>query len=93
MKAKAQQDAEAAVAEPLEAYRQFFLDGKTFIGGDTPSIADIRLAATLEFLRAVDYDFPAWAEEYMKAVEDALGEAYSEPAADVRAFVEGAKSA
>jgi hypothetical protein len=29
----------------------------------------------------------------MKAVEDALGEAYSEPAADVRAFVEGAKSA
>jgi glutathione S-transferase len=93
MKAQAQKDAEAAVAEPLEAYRQFFLDGKTFIGGDTPSIADIRLAATLEFLRAVDYDFPAWAEEYMKAVEDALGEAYSEPAADVRAFVEGAKSA
>jgi glutathione S-transferase len=93
MKAQAQKDSEAAVAEPLEAYRQFFLDGKTFIGGDTPSIADIRLAATLEFLRAVDYDFPAWAEEYMKAVEDALGEAYSEPAADVRAFVEGAKSA
>ena len=30
-----------------------------------PSIADIRLAATLEFLRAIDYDFPAWAEEYM----------------------------
>jgi glutathione S-transferase len=92
MKAKAQQDAEAAVAEPLEAYRLFFLDGKTFIGGDAPSIADIRLAATLEFLRAVDYEFPAWADEYMKAVEDALGEAYSEPAADVRGFVAGAKS-
>ena len=30
-----------------------------------PSIADIRLAATLEFLRAIDYDFPAWAEDYM----------------------------
>ena len=41
-----------------------------FIGGDTPSIADIRLAATLEFLRAIDYDFPAWAEEYMAAMED-----------------------
>jgi glutathione S-transferase len=92
MKAKAQKDAEAAIAEPLEAYRLFFLDGRTFIGGDRPSIADIRLAATLEFLRGVDYDFPAWAEEYMRAVEDALGEAYSEPAADVRGFVESAKA-
>jgi glutathione S-transferase len=87
MKARAQKDAEAAIAEPLEAYRAFFLDGRTFIGGDAPSIADIRLAATLEFLRAIDYDFPAWAEEYMTAVESALGEAYSEPAADVRGFV------
>jgi glutathione S-transferase len=87
MKARAQKDAEAAIAEPLEAYRAFFLDGRTFIGGDSPSIADIRLAATLEFLRAIDYDFPAWAEEYMSAVESALGEAYSEPAADVRGFV------
>jgi glutathione S-transferase len=92
MKAKAQKDAEDALAEPLEAYRLFFLEGRTFIGGDAPSIADIRLAATLEFLRAVDYHFPAWAEEYMSAVEDALGEAYSEPAADVRGFVEGAKA-
>jgi glutathione S-transferase len=87
MKAKAQKDAEAALAHPLEVYRSFFLDGKTFIGGDQPTIADIRLAATLEFLRAVDYDFPAWAEDYMSAVEAALGDAYSEPAADVRGFV------
>ena len=36
MKAKAQQDAEAALAEPLEVYRTFFLDGKPFIGGDHP---------------------------------------------------------
>jgi glutathione S-transferase len=92
MKAKAQKAAEAAIAEPLEAYRLFFLDGRTFIGGDRPSIADIRLAATLEFLRAVDYDFPGWAEDYMSAVENALGEAYSEPAADVRGFVENAKA-
>jgi glutathione S-transferase len=92
MKAKAQKDAEAAIAEPLEAYRLFYLDDRKFIGGEEPSIADIRLAATLEFLRAVDYDFPAWAEEYMSAVEGALGEAYSEPAADVRGFVEGAKA-
>jgi glutathione S-transferase len=92
MKAKAQKDAEAAVAEPLEAYRAFFLDERTFIGGEAPSIADIRLAATLEFLRAVDYPFPSWAEDYMKAVEDSLGEAYSEPAADVRGFVANARS-
>ena len=92
MKEQAQKDAEAAIAQPLETYRAFFLEGKTFIGGDTPSIADIRLAATLEFLRGIDYDFPAWAEEYMSAVEAALGEAYSEPAADVREFVASAKS-
>jgi glutathione S-transferase len=92
MKAKAQKDAEAALAAPLEAFRTHFLDGRKFVGGDHPSIADIRWAATLEFLRAIDYDFPAWAEEYMTAVETALGEAYSEPAADVRGFVEQAKS-
>ena len=87
MKAKAQQDATDALAHPLEAYRSFFLDGRRFIGGDQPSIADIRLAATLEFLRAIDYEFPGWAEEFMEAVESALGDAYSEPAADVRGFV------
>jgi len=92
LKAKAQKDAEAALAEPLDVYREFFLDGKTFIGGHTPTIADIRLAATLEFLRAIDYDFPAWAEEYMGAVESALGDAYSEPAGDVRGFVSSATS-
>jgi glutathione S-transferase len=92
MKAKAAKDAEAAIAEPLEVYRRFFLDGRKFIGGDSPSIADIRLAATLEFLRAVDYDFPQWAEDYMEAMEQALGDAYTEPATDVRGFVEQAKA-
>jgi glutathione S-transferase len=92
MKAQAQRDAEAALAMPLDAYRQFFLEGKRFIGGDRPSIADIRLAATLEFLRAIDYDFPAWAEEYMSAMETALGDAYSEPAADVRGYIGSLKS-
>jgi glutathione S-transferase len=91
MKAKAQKDAEAAIAQPLEAYHAFFLEGKTFIGGDAPSIADIRLAATLEFLNGIDYEFPAWAREYMAAVEAALGEAYSEPAADVREFIASVK--
>jgi glutathione S-transferase len=87
MKAQAQKDAEEAIAKPLDVYREFFLERKRFIGGDAPSIADIRLAATLEFLRAIDYDFPAWADEYMAEVESALGDAYSEPAADVRGYV------
>jgi glutathione S-transferase len=92
MKAQAQKDAEAAIAAPLDAYRAFFLEGKRFIGGARPSIADIRLAATLEFLRAIDYDFPGWAEEYMTAMEAALGDAYAEPAADVRGFVASVRS-
>jgi glutathione S-transferase len=62
MKAKAQKDAEAALAEPLEV------------------------------LRGIDYEFPAWVDEYMSAVESALGDAYSEPAADVRGFIAQVKS-
>jgi glutathione S-transferase len=86
-KAQAQKDAAAAIAQPLGAYRTFFLGDKRFIGGDSPSIADIRLAATLEFLHAIDYDFPQWTRDYMNRVEESLGEAYSEPAADVRGYV------
>ena len=91
MKAKAQEDATDAIAMPLEAFNAHFLDGRKFIGGDSPSIADIRLAVTLEFLRAIDYELPAWAEAFMNAVESALGEAYSEPAADVRGFIASVK--
>jgi glutathione S-transferase len=87
LKARAEQDAAEALAQPLEVYREFFLGGKQFIGTAGPSIADIRLAATLEFLRATDYPLPDWAEEYMGAMESTLGDAYSEPAADVRGFV------
>jgi glutathione S-transferase len=92
LKTRAQQDAEAALSGPLEVYNVFFLAGRPFIGGDTPSIADIRLAATMEFLRAIDYDFPHWATEFMSQMESALGEAYSEPAADVRGYIEYVKS-
>jgi glutathione S-transferase len=91
MKAKAQKDATEALAEPLEAFHTFFLHDQPFVGGDHPSIADIRWAATLEFLRAIDYPFPDWAEAYLSAVESALGDAYSEPAADVRGFVASVK--
>jgi glutathione S-transferase len=92
MKEKARKDAEQALADPLEVFNSFFMDGKPFIGGDHPSIADIRLAATLEFLRAIDYPFPQWAEDFMRRMEESLGEAYSEPAADVRGYVESVKT-
>jgi glutathione S-transferase len=91
-KAEAQRAAEAALAEPLDVYRTFFLDGKTFIGGSEPSIADIRLAASLEFLRAIDYDMPEWLSGYMTAMESTLGDAYSEPAGDVRGYIAHVKS-
>lgn len=92
MKERARADAEAALAQPLEALHTFFIGDKQFIGRDGPSIADIRLAASLEFLRAIDYELPAWAEDYMGAMEEALGEAYSEPAADVRGYVSSIKT-
>ena len=87
-KMRAQTAAMEAVAMPLEVYRTFFLVGRTFIGGDSPSIADIRLAATLEFLRSIDYDFPGWVGDYLAAMESALGDAYAEPADDVRGYVQ-----
>jgi glutathione S-transferase len=92
MKAKAQDDAAAALAAPLEAFRRFFLDGRPFVGGSTPSIADIRFSASLEFLHTIDYPFPAWATDYMAAVEGALGAAYTEPTADVRGYIDYVKS-
>jgi glutathione S-transferase len=76
-----------AVDETLTALHKFFLEGKTFIGGDHPSIADIRLAASLEFLKVIDYHFPAWAKTYMAAIAKALGDAYAEPAKDVEGYI------
>jgi glutathione S-transferase len=92
LKEQARKDAEEALAKPLEAFNTFFLAGKPFVGGERPSIADMRWAATLEFLRAIDYDFPAWAEEYMTRMEETLGDAYSEPVADVRGYIDYVKS-
>jgi glutathione S-transferase len=88
----AQKAAAAAVADPLEVFHTFYMDGKPFIGGAAPSIADIRLAATLEFLAAIDYPLPGWAKMFMAAMETTLGDAYTEPAADVRGYIAYVKS-
>ena len=91
-KTAARAAAEAAIAEPLEVFRTYFVrDG--FIGdGTSPSIADIRFAATLEFLELADAPLPAWVKDYVKRVEAKLGKAYTEPAADVRGYVASKKA-
>jgi len=81
-----------ALAEPLEVFRKFYMGDAPFIGGDKPSIADIRLAVTLEFLAVTDYALPGWAKSYMSAMEKTLGAAYTEPAADVRGYIAYVKS-
>ncbi|MCA3575217.1 MAG: glutathione S-transferase family protein [Aestuariivirga sp.] len=86
-KAEAQKAALDAIAEPLGVFHTFYMDGKPFIGGTKPSIADIRLAATLEFLAIVDYKLPDWAKTFMANIEKTLGKAYTEPAADVRGYI------
>ena len=86
-KSTAQKAAMAAIAEPLDVFHTFFMNGKPFIGGKNPSIADIRLAATLEFLAAIDYKLPGWAKDYIGRMEKDLGAAYAEPAADVRGYI------
>jgi glutathione S-transferase len=71
-------------------HKYFVRDG--FIGdGPSPSIADIRLASTLEFLAMNDTPLPAWAKAYIERVEAKLGKAYSEPAADVRGMIAAKK--
>jgi glutathione S-transferase len=91
-KAKAQKQAEEAIAEPLNVFKVFYLGDNKFIGGASPSIADMRVASTLEFLAAIDYPMPAWAKAYIADMESALGKAYLEPAGDVRGYVSYAKS-
>jgi len=83
----ARKSAEDAIPAILEVYNKFFLADSPFIGGDEPSIADIRLASTLEFLAITDLELPDWLKEYMGRVESALGEAYAEPAGDVRGYI------
>lgn len=91
-KKRAQQAATDAIAEPLDVFRSFFIGKNKFIGGAHPSIADIRVAATLEFLAAIDYPLPAWTKAWVAAIEGALGKAYAEPVADVRGYIEHVKS-
>jgi glutathione S-transferase len=87
-KEAARKAAEEALPRILDTYRRYYGIDRGFIGGgEGPTIADIRLASTLEFLAVMDTELPDWAKDYMQRVESALGEAYSEPAADVRGYI------
>ena len=86
-KEAARKAAEDAIPRILDTYRQFYIEDDGFIGGDSPTIADIRLACTLEFLAVMDSELPSWATDYMQRVESALGDAYAEPAGDVRGYI------
>jgi glutathione S-transferase len=87
-KEAARKSAEEAIPRILDVYREFFLTDGDFIGGgDSPTIADIRLVSTLEFLAVTDTELPGWVKDYVQRVESALGDAYSEPAADVRGYI------
>jgi glutathione S-transferase len=87
-KEAARKAAEDAIPRILDVYRDFFIGDGGFIGGgDSPTIADIRLAATLEFFAVADTELPEWTKEYLERVESALGEAYTEPASDVRGYI------
>ena len=91
-KEAARRAAQAALAEPLEVFHSSFIGEREFIGGSSPSIADIRLASTLEFLAVLDDALPGRSPGYMSGVEKSLGKAYTEPAADVRGYVELVRS-
>jgi glutathione S-transferase len=87
-KEAARRSAEQSIPRILNVFRDFYGIGDGFIGdGDSPTIADIRLACTLEFLAVTDAALPGWAKDYIERVETALGEAYREPAADVRGYI------
>ena len=92
VKETARKAAEDALPGLLDVYQRFFIQDGGFIGGDKPSIADIRLASTLEFLGVLDGEAPAWVGEYIGRMEKALGESYTGPAGDVRGYIEHVKS-
>jgi glutathione S-transferase len=87
-KEAARKSAEEALPRILDTYPSFWGTDSGFIGGgNSPTIADIRLASTLEFLAVTDTGIPEWGQEYISRVESALGEAYTEPAGDVRGYI------
>ena len=74
------------LAEPLDVYRAFFLEASA---SSAASPVDRRHAprGDAQVPKAIDYDFPAWTQEYTTRDGGRAGDAYSEPAADVRGAI------
>ena len=81
-----------ASARAIKSYREAGGDGRIALISRDSTLPYHRPPLSKRFLRAIDYDFPAWAEEYMERMETTLGEAYSEPAADVRGYIDYVRS-
>ena len=86
-KEKARQAAVEALAEPLEVFHRFYHGRQTVhrrrqtLDRRHPPGCHARISAV------IDYPLPDWARTYMADMEKALGDAYSEPAADVRGYI------
>src|SRR4029078_7290234 len=70
LKAQAVKDATAALADPIGGFEKVFLGERKFVGGDNPSIADIRWAASFEFLRSIDYPFSPRIEQFLSDMDE-----------------------
>ena len=88
MKAKAAKDAEAALAEPLEGVRSFFLEGRDVRRRRPPldrgHPGGRRRSSSCERSTTTSRPGP---RSTWSALESTLGEAYSEPAQDVRDYI------
>jgi len=47
-----------AIAEHVQVLAEYFIGANKFIGGSSPSIADMAIAPTLYFLQVAKYEFP-----------------------------------
>eukprot|EP00918_Siedleckia_nematoides_P055214 GHVU01120444.1.p1 GENE.GHVU01120444.1~~GHVU01120444.1.p1 ORF type:complete len:195 (+),score=30.83 GHVU01120444.1:86-586(+) len=56
----------------LDVLDETHLKGKTFLTGDSPTIADLAIIASLVFLQVFDFDFSKWANisAYLKRAEE-----------------------
>ena len=92
-KAQAQRDATAALARAARGVPgRSSSTAKPFIGGDRRRSPTSGSPPRSSSCTRSTTSFPAWASEYMSAIESTLGDAYSEPAADVRGFIASVKS-
>ena len=85
---------EALDAKDVDAFVSQLTPGAEVRFGNGAPVAG-RVAvrdAFSEFFKAIDYKLPQWSQDYLSAVEKSLGKAYSEPAADVRGYIDYVRS-